>query len=132
MYKLILLCLVFSNVYLFIQISREKQRNRVLQAFVGGIFEYVQKSLYAVEILGNEQKAKQEGYLEHFRDVLLDGVSAWLHSDFWQKPYRKWLANGKDLFHDEKYSNGGFNQLYLDLYKRELKQTIEAAKSERP
>lgn len=129
MYKFILIFLVFSTIYLFIQITREKRRNRILQAFIAGVFDSVQKSLYAIETHDNEHKAKEEGYYEHFREVILGSVAAYLHADLWQKPYRKWLERDKNLFRDEKYANGGFNLLYMDLYKHELKETIKADKS---
>lgn len=110
--------LVVFNIYVFFEIQREKKRNRILLAFIGALVECSQKSISAIE------RANNKNYEDvNSREYLMDAIGAWLKSDFWDKPLRKWLAKDKALFYDDNYSNGFFNRMYQELHERLQRET---------
>lgn len=122
MINAVLVVLVLSTIYLFIQISKEKKRNRILQAFISGIIESVQKCTYAIETFDKEKDSIGKDYYEHCYQEVLRSVSASIEADFWETPFRKWLTKDRLLFLDKKYANEGFNTKYLDLFDMKLSE----------
>ena len=133
MIKAALAVLVLSNVYLFMQISREKKRNRIIQAFVSGIIDCLQKHSCAIERHDHNEKIaieNYEDYFKHFYHEIMRNIKASFEADFWVKPFKKWLANDRNLFWDNRYANDGFNMKYLDLVDMELLALAEEMKKD--
>lgn len=125
MYIVLLLLVIFS-IYMFLEIEREKKRNRILLAFVGALVECSQKSISAIERASNKDYEDANSH-----ELLLDTIGAWLKSDFWDKPLKKWLAKDKTLFYDDNYANGFFNLMYQELHGRLQKESsLEEAQRE--
>jgi hypothetical protein len=125
MISAVLAVLILSTIYLFMQISKEKKRNRILQAFMSGIIDSVQKCIYAVDTFDKEEDSIEEDYYEQCYYEILRSIGASVEADLWPKPLKKWLSKDRKLFFDKKYANGGFNRKYLDLFDMELTESIK-------
>jgi hypothetical protein len=98
-------------IYLFIEFQKEKRRNRILQSFTAGIIksisDYISQTDMADVIIANDFEKI------HSRKFPINHE---FEKDFWMRPYRKWIINDRNIFHETKYANDGFNMIYWDFF----------------
>ena len=109
-HKTILLILSVVVFYLYLDLRKERKRTRILSHFISGIMLKISK--------------QREGLYKE----LLEEVQGQIEEDYWVVPLKKFVKKERNLFWQENLSNGGFNQVYLDLHDRITKEWLEIEK----
>src|SRR3990172_4088242 len=115
---IVIMAILFT--YIFLELHKEKKRNRILQSFMAGLIksvsDYISKTdasdmSTASDLINTYSKKFPIPYNE-----VLKNINREFEKDFWQKPYWKWVKNDRSLFYDDKYANDGFNMIYWDFF----------------
>jgi len=122
-------CIVLSicNVYLGIEIKKEKRRNRILQSFVAGIIKSISSYVSRTDDVASESiiNINNRMFPIPYTEIL-NNIDHEFSKDFWIEPYAEWIMNDRNLFYDDKYSNDGFNMMYWDFHDKALAAQKEA------
>jgi hypothetical protein len=107
-------------IYLFIEFQKEKRRNRILQSFTAGIIKSIsdyisQTDMADVTIANDFEKIHSRKFPIPYKEIL-GNINHEFEKDFWMRPYRTWIINDRNIFHETKYANDGFNMIYWDFF----------------
>lgn len=128
MINFLVLVLIVFNVYLYLELRKEKKRIRVLTVFIDALtrFSFKVPSMI-IETIKKEEPKYINDYDGLGNKIIFDQLKKSFESDFWINPYLEFIKKERDLFVDNKYYNGGFNDLYSALFS-ELSKNVEVDK----
>lgn len=113
---------LFFSGYNYLQIAREKKRNRILQSFIAGIIRSISDYHSKTDSISPENVPEKNNKSPISYKEIIENVQYEFSKDFWIKPYEKWLKEDRLIFYNEKYGNDGFNFIYWDFFDDLLKQ----------
>jgi len=109
---LIAIIAMFFSGFCYLQITREKKRNRILQSFIAGLIRGISDYHSKTDSISPEDAPEKNTQLPIPYKKILEDIQYEFSKDFWMKPYEEWLKQDRLIFNDKKYGNDGFNFIY--------------------
>jgi hypothetical protein len=129
MLYLIVIILFMLIVFLFIEVYKEKRRNRILQSFLAGIIKSISDYMSKTDIIDISSASDIINIFERKFPIpyneLLENINKEFEKDFWINPYYKWVKNDRNIFYENKYKNDGFNMIYWDFFDKNVADLAE-------
>jgi hypothetical protein len=119
---LIAIIAMFFSGFCYLQITREKKRNRILQSFIAGLIRSISDYHSKTDSVSPEDVPEKNTQLPIPYKKILEDIQYEFSKDFWMTPYEEWLKQDRLIFNDEKYGNDGFNFIYWDFFDDLFKQ----------
>ena len=107
---------------LYYRLRIQEEQLRVLLSFVGGLFE--RTVVHGEKINGISRETQQLFKDSPEYQALIYSIAAYFEQDYWAAPFKKFLLSKSDLYVQARMGNGGFNEIYRDLFVFLAKETL--------